>query len=304
MIRSFSNRCPAFLMVFFSSLASCTVYYTTQEVDNSLKSTVDQVDGYISKAVVQVEQLKSQYNEITCDRKPEAMAQADQMLLVLEGQMMQIERLQNKVNHEYQVFKSETKGKEKIQSGTPQWKQMKLTKKNLKDIVKELEGLGESVVMTATEFNQYVTSTVIPAIQYCDVNAYVIELDQAMKSLQHSQKEANEGLKRYQGKIAAITRQFGPTEPIKCKELNGHLSALKAHVAEIDLVVQNVQNAIDLFKKNTGEFKKLYSCNSNWMHVSKVQEEMKNQQQQLAMINLNLQAKGAEIQSIINSLGQ
>jgi hypothetical protein len=40
------------------------------------------------------------------------------------------------------------------------------------------------------------------------------------------------------------------------------------------------------------------------VHVSKVQEEMKNQQQGLAIINANLQSKGAEIQIILNSLGQ
>jgi hypothetical protein len=304
MIRSFSNIGIAFLIVFFSSLASCTVYYTTQEVDKSLKSTVEQVNAYTSKAVVQVEQLKSQYNEINCDQKPAAMVQADQMLVALDGQMTQIEGLQNKVNHEYQVFKSETKGKEKIQSGTPEWKQMKLTKENLKNILKELEDLGESTVKTATEFNQYVTQSLIPAIQYCDINAYATELDQAMKGLIKSQKEAKEGLEGYQGQIATITRQFGPTEPQKCKELNSHLSTMKVNVAQIDLVVQNVQNAIDLFKKNTNGIKKVYSCDNDWVHVSKVQEEMKNQQQGLAIINTNLQSKGAEIQSILNSLGQ
>ena len=52
------------LILFISSLLSCTVYYTTQEVDSNLKSTVDNVNASISNAIAQVAAVKSEYSQI------------------------------------------------------------------------------------------------------------------------------------------------------------------------------------------------------------------------------------------------
>jgi DNA repair ATPase RecN len=294
----------AFWMVLLSTFFSCTVYYTTQEVDQSLKSTVDQVNAHISKAVAQVTQLKSQYNEIDCDQKTESMIKADAMLRILDGQMTQMEGLQNKVNHEYHVFKDATKGKDKIQSGTPEWAQLKQTKENLKSTLKELEKLGESAVKTGTEFNQYVTQSVVPTLQYCDVNTYGAELEESLKSLKKSQKEANEGLKRYEEQIEAIALRFKASQPQKCQELQTSIGMMKANVVEMDVVVQNVQNTIVTFKKNTNGMGKLFSCSSHWKHVIQVQDEMRNQQKGIDRMNSNIQNKSEQIQAILNTLGE
>jgi uncharacterized protein YoxC len=62
------------------ALTSCSVYYTTSEVDSSLKSTVDQVNATIQKLDGQVSSMEKEFQEIQCDQKSPDFVQAYQML--------------------------------------------------------------------------------------------------------------------------------------------------------------------------------------------------------------------------------
>jgi len=292
----------ALLLVLFSSIFGCTVYYTTQEVDSNLKSTVDNVNANISKAIVQATAIKSEYNQISCDERTPAMMTADQMLLDLDFQMTQIESRQNKLALEYFKFTEYTKGKDKIQSGTEEWKQVKQTKANIKDILNELEILSKSFSKTANEFSAYVTNSVVPSVQMCDVAVYTSQFEEALKSLNKSQKQAKDGLKNYEETIAAVNHQYSKTHSQKCDLLFSHLSIIKSNVNQITLVKQNMQKAIDAFKTNTKGIQKLYSCNSKWIHVTDAENAVAQQKKDFEEINKIIQTNSAQIQTIIDSL--
>lgn len=239
------------LILFISSLFSCTVYYTTQEVDSKLKSTVDNVGAQISNSIVQTAAIKSEYSQISCSQRTPAMIKADQMLLDLDFQMSQIESRQNKLAHEYINFTEYTKGKDKIQSGTEEWKQVKQTKANIKGIFKELEILSKSYSKAANEFNAYLTNSVATSVQYCDIDIYTSQFEGALANLTNDQKEAKNGLRKFEETIATINQQYGATQPQKVEQLLSQLSIIKSNVNQINLIKQKVQKSIDAFKTNT-----------------------------------------------------
>jgi hypothetical protein len=304
MKQSFLKIRMALLLVLFSSIFGCTVYYTTQEVDSNLKSTVDNVNANISKAIVQATAIKSEYNQISCDERTPAMMKADQMLLDLDFQMTQIESRQNKLALEYFKFTEYTKGKDKIQSGTEEWKQVKQTKANIKGILNELEILSKSYSKTANEFSAYVTNSVVPSVQMCDVAVYTSQFEEALKSLSKSQNEAKDGLKNYEETIAAVNHQYNKTHSQKCDLLFSHLSLIKSNVNQITLVKQNMQKAIDTFKTNTRGIQKLYSCNSKWIYVTDAENAVAQQKKDFEEINKIIQTNSTQIQTIIDSLRQ
>jgi hypothetical protein len=304
MKHSFLKIRMALLLMLFSSIFGCTVYYTTQEVDSNLKSTVDNVNANISKAIVQVAAIKSEYNQISCDERTPAMMKADQMLLDLDFQITQIESRQNKLALEYFKFTEYTKGKDKIQSGTEEWKQVKQTKANIKGILNELEILSKSYSKTANEFSAYVTNSVVPSVQMCDVAVYTSQFEEALKSLNKSQNEAKDGLKNYEETIAAVNHQYSKTHSQKCDLLFSHLSLIKSNVNQITLVKQNMQKAIDTFKTNTRGIQKLYSCNSKWIYVTDAENAVAQQKKDFEEINNIIQTNSAQIQTIIDSLRQ
>jgi hypothetical protein len=302
MKHSFLKIRMALLLLLFSSIFGCTVYYTTQEVDSNLKSTVDNVNANISKAIVQATAIKSEYNQISCDERTPAMMKADQMLLDLDFQMTQIESRQNKLALEYFKFTEYTKGKDKIQSGTEEWKQVKQTKANIKGILNELEILSKSYSKTANEFSAYVTNSVVSSVQMCDVAVYTSQFEEALKSLSKSQNEAKDGLKNYEETIAAVNHQYSKTHSQKCDLLFSHLSLIKSNVNQITLVKQNMQKAIDAFKTNTKGIQKLYSCNSKWIYVTDAENAVAQQKKDFEEINKIIQTNSAQIQTIIDSL--
>lgn len=75
--------------------------------------------------------LQSKYNDIQCDNKPEAMKQSDKMYVELQSEMSQVNKLKSELNQEYINFQKYTQGKDKISSGTPEYAQLKVTRKNI-----------------------------------------------------------------------------------------------------------------------------------------------------------------------------
>jgi uncharacterized protein with NRDE domain len=171
------------------SLTSCSVYYTTSEVDSSLKSTVDQVNTTIQKLDGQVATMEKEFNEIHCDQKSPDFIRAYEMLTGIDAEMKAIDEKRLFVNQLYSQFKEYTKGKDKIQSGTPEWEKVKDAKDALKFTLENIQNDGNAVVEDATAFNAFVTKTIVPTIQLCDVAQYTAQFEKAISDLTANQKQ-------------------------------------------------------------------------------------------------------------------
>jgi hypothetical protein len=295
------KMCGVFLILSYSSLVSCSVYYTTQEVDKNLKSTVNMAAATITHLQSQLVTMKSQYTEIPCDQKTPQLAKADQMLEQLDGQVNKIVQMQDTMKQVYQAFVRDNKGKEKIQSGTAEWTKLKHTKKTMKAGLKDLEEQGEYAVQLATTFHQYVIHSVVPTLSVCDVDARTAQFSTALANLSKDQADAQKQLKNYEAQIALVAQQFGTAHPQKCEQLYLHLDTIASHVAQITRVTQDVQKGIDTFKRQTKGIKKLYSCQSQWGYVEELQKAVVKQQKEISDIEKNIQKQHSVMQEILLS---
>jgi DNA repair exonuclease SbcCD ATPase subunit len=289
---------------FAFSLTSCSVYYTTSEVDSSLKSTVDQVNATVKKLHGQVSAMEQQYLEIQCDQKSAAFVTADQMVKGIETQMNLIDNRSTAVNQIYSQFKEYTKGKDKIQSGTPEWDQVKEAKEGLKVTLAEIQAEGNALVEKGNAFNEYVTNSLVPTIQLCDVAQYTTQFEKAISDLSKNQKEVGNQLTQYQKQVAELIAKYSTTKPALCKELSADLQKINTDVTQISRIKMNLQMAVNAFKTNTQGKTKIYSCSSDWKVVTDAENAVNTQQKEANALQQSIQTTATHLQTVVIALGQ
>lgn len=286
------------------TLTSCSVYYTTSEVDSSLKSTVDQVNTTILKLDGQVSTMEKEFNEIHCDQKSPDFIRAYEMLTGIDAEMKAIDEKRLFVNQLYSQFKEYTKGKDKIQSGTPEWEKVKDAKDALKSTLENIQNDGNAVVENATAFNAFVTKTIVPTIQLCDVAQYTAQFEKAISDLTANQKQVADQLSQYQKKVAELISKHSATKPALCKELSADLQKINTDVTQISRIKMNLQMAVTAFKTGTQGKTKIYSCSNDWKVVSDAEAAVNAQQKEANALQQSIQTTTTHLQSLVIALGQ
>jgi hypothetical protein len=286
------------------SLTSCSVYYTTSEVDSSLKSTVDQVNATIQKLDGQVAGMEKEFKEIHCDQKSSDFVKAYEMLTSIDAEMKAIGEKRMFVNQIYVQFKDYTKGKDKIQSGTPEWEKVKDAKVALKSTLENIQNDGNAVVENATAFNTFVTKSIVPTIQLCDVAVYTTQFEKAISDLTVNQKEVGNQLTQYQKQVAELIAKYSTTKAALCKELSADLQKINTDVTQISRIKMNLQMAVNSFKTNTQGKTKIYSCSSDWKIVSDAEAAVNAQQKEANALQQSIQTTATHLQTLVIALGQ
>ena len=286
------------------SLSSCTVYYTTSEVDSSLKSTVDQVNSTIQKLDGQIATMEKEFQEIQCDQKSPDFVRAYEMLTSIDAEMKAIGEKRMFVNQIYVQFKDYTKGKDKIQSGTPEWEKVKDAKVALKSTLENIQNNGNAVVENATAFNAFVTKSIVPTIQLCDVAQYTAQFEKAISDLTVNQKEVGNQLTQYQKQVAELVAKYSASKPALCKELSADLQKINTDVTQISRIKMNLQMAVNSFKTNTQGKTKIYSCSSDWKIVSDAETAVNAQQKEANALQQSIQTTATHLQTLVIALGQ
>lgn len=268
---------------------SCSVYYTTSQVDNSLKSSVNQANNSLNNLEYQMNLLQSQYNDIQCDNKPEAMKQSDKMYASLQSEMAKVNSLKSELNQEYTNFQKYTQGKDKIVSGTPEFAQLKTTRDNIKTKMGSLQTQGEATVKRAQEFSNYVTNNVVPAIQMVDVVSYKNSFQKAIADLNKAQQQFEAELQKSEIQINEYVAANELKKPENCKSLKSDIEKLHLSLKNINTVKTSLEATFNEFNSKTIGRQKISSCSNNWPLVSKADNEIKASQTQLNGIQLNVQ---------------
>jgi len=286
------------------SLTSCSVYYTTSEVDSSLKSTVDQVNATIQKLDGQVSTMEKEFNDIHCDQKSPDFVKAYEMLSGIDAEMKAIGEQRLYVNQIYVQFKDYTKGKDKIQSGTPEWDKVKDAKGALKSTLENIQNEGNAVVENATAFNAFVTKSIVPTIQLCDVAQYTAQFEKAISDLTLNQKDVGNQLTQFQKQVAELIAKYSTTKPALCKELSTDLQKINTEVTQISRIKMNLQMAVNLFKTNTQGKTKIYSCSADWKVVTDAETAVNAQQKEANALQQSIQTTATHLQTVVQALGQ
>jgi hypothetical protein len=285
------------------SLTSCSVYYTTSEVDSSLKSTVDQVNATIQKLDGQVATMEKEFQEIQCDQKSPDFVRAYEMLAGIDAEMKTIGEKKVFVNQLYAQFKNYTKGKDKIQSGTPEWDKVKDAKTALKSTLENIQNDGNSVVENATAFNAFVTKSIVPTIQLCDVGQYTTQFEKAISDFTVNQKQVGDQLIQYQKQVADLISTYSKTKPELCKELIADLEKINTDVTQISRIKINLQMGVTSFKTGTQGKTKIYSCSKDWKVVTDAETAVKTQQKEANALQQSIQSTATHLQSVVQALG-
>jgi septation ring formation regulator EzrA len=286
------------------SLTSCSVYYTTTEVDSSLKSTVDQVNATIQKLDGQVATMEKEFQEIQCDQKSPDFVRAYEMLTDIDAEMKAIGEKRIFVNQIYVQFKDYTKGKDKIQSGTPEWEKVKDAKVALKSTLENIQTDGNAVVENATAFNAFVTKSIVPTIQLCDVATYTTQFEKAISDLTLNQKKVGTELTQYQKQVTELISKYSASKPALCKELSNDLQKINTDVTQISRIKMNLQMAVNSFKTNTQGKTKIYSCSSDWKVVTDAETAVNAQQKVANALQQSIQTTATHLQTLVIALGQ
>jgi predicted nuclease with TOPRIM domain len=248
--------------------------------------------------------MEQQYLEIQCDQKSAAFLTADQMVQGIDIQMNLIDNRSTVVNQIYSQFKEYTKGKDKIQSGTPEWNQVKEAKEGLKLTLDEIQREGNALMQKGNAFNQYVNSTLVPTIQLCDVAQYTAQFEKAISDLTTNQKQVADQLSQYQKKVAELISKHSATKPALCKELSTDLQKINTDVTQISRIKMNLQMAVTAFKTGTQGKTKIYSCSNDWKVVSDAEAAVNAQQKEANALQQSIQTTTTHLQSLVVALGQ
>ena len=292
----------SFFFSCFIFLTGCKVYYTTSDVDSNLKSTVNQVNTTLSKLQSQVSELEQQYREIPCEEKSEVFRKADGMMHEIDGEMLSLEKLKQTVYNDYKSFTQYTQGKNRIESGTEEWKKLKTTKGTMKTNLEAIQNQGNTVVAEAQKFNAYVNASVIPSVQVCDVKSYTSQFEKAVSTLGASLQIAQGDLKKYDSQIARITEQFGATAVATCNQLAELAKQIRIDIDAMQPIHQNTQRILTDFKTKTKGLQRIYSCNANWHLVAETETAIGKQEQDFNTHRQSIITATVTIQQLVNSL--
>lgn len=286
------------------SLSSCKVYYSTSDIDQQLKASFEPMYANTQSFTKQLSDLHAKMAGLNCNENVDPFRTANTMMKEVDASTSGLVQLEQQVNQEYVQFAQYTKGKTQIVSGTAEWKQFKQTKKNLKDLVAQIESKNKEAVEKATSLNEYINTKVVPTVQFCDVNIYSAKFKQAMDTLGKLRGYMDGNFRRYEMQVANIVRKFNATQTEKCTQLNNDMKTMIAEREHLVNIAKAMKTASEQFNASTAGKQKIYSCSKDWEIVLQAEKEMSARQQELIAMQQRLQALVNHMQSVINTMAE
>ena len=292
------------LSILIFSLFSCKFYYNSSDINSKLKSSLDNMGLNCDKLSGQINSYQSEYLKLNCDNSTSEQKKALSMFQEISISLNEIGSIRKKTNAEYDKFLAYTKGKDKIQSGTTEWKSFKNTKKEFKSALKSIQKTGNKTVIQAEELNKLVSEQIAPKIQKCVVADYKKSIKSAVDSLSKLEQDLPLKINEYTNKINLVLKTFQLSFPEKCQDLNTELAKMKDVSKELSSILIKVNGINRDFSSKTKGVEYIYSCSSDWNYVMKVEQEIKNEQSNLNNLQIKMQAIQNQIQVIVNQIKQ
>jgi hypothetical protein len=246
--------------------------------------------------------LEKGYRDLPCEQKSDAFKQADGMMRDLESEMRSLEQMKQTVNNDYQQFRAYTHGKNRIESGTEEWSQLKQTKAKMKENFDALRQQGNAVVAEATAFNTYVNTNIASKLEVCEVKTYTNQFETALATLNTNLQSAKKEAVQYEAEVSRASAQYGNTAAPTFNQLQEHVRNIQSKLREMDPVQRNAQRILTEFKTKTSGIERIYSCNSNWPLVSETDKAIREQEQLFQVIKASISQESSAIEQLIAGL--
>lgn len=288
----------SFTAVIAAFFSSCSVYYTTSQVDNSLKTSINQANSSIGNLENQVSLMESKYNEIHCDQKPESVKKADQMFQEVKADMSQVNKQKAELNQEYTNFQNYTQGKDKIVSGTPEFTQLKTTRNNMKMQMENLQNKCNQVVAKSQNVANHITQNVVSSIQQIQVETYNKSFEASIKDMENGIASFKNTLSNNKKEIKGIIS----TQEINIDnntQIEKKLVAIDENLNKVEQLKTNLQATYNTFKTATAGKKTINSCSKEWTIVTETEQKINGYKVELDGLVNSIKSNMSQIQSIL-----
>ena len=281
---------------------SCTLYYNTSEIDQSLKSGLEGIKTNCNAIKEDLSRIKSKYEEMGCPAEMEPFITAEKRFSELQSNINLMMDVEKELNLEYVKFLNYSKGKEKISSKSEEWEKLKTTKSKFKEGIKQVKSMGEKLAQQGDEFNTFSREMLTPAVSCCFVSEFVLNgrkgVDQLIQSKEQLVTHINEQAK--QGK--PLISKFSETHPDQIQEIKNEFVQIRKEIDAIDQYRIELNDIILGFEAQTKGKTKIYSCNPEWELVDKTENELAAVKNKLNATEKRIGAGIQSIQRIINEL--
>jgi len=252
---------------------SCTFYYTTAEIDQNIKTTVQSAESATSKSTEQINNAFKTYNEIPCEKNTNPYVIAESIKADVTSKMESINHHASSMRALYSDFKSYTAGKDKITSKSQEWEKVKITKEALKLETKALEKEFKELSDASNTFTSHVQNEIINKTELCIVANVMTEMDASISNLRKSATTYRSSAQEYDKEIQNLSAKFSGKFPKEIEKLNASITEVRALSNEINLIIASVDKSAYKFKTACKGIDKIYSCDPKWTTINQLKQE-------------------------------
>ncbi|MFN5092168.1 MAG: hypothetical protein ACK5EW_02825 [Bacteroidota bacterium] len=252
---------------------SCTFYYTTAEIDQNIKTTVQSAESATSKSTEQINNAFKTYNEIPCEKNTNPYVIAESIKADVTSKMESINHHASSMRALYSDFKSYTAGKDKITSKSQEWEKVKITKEALELETKALEKEFKELSDASNTFTSHVQNEIINKTELCIVANVMTEMDASISNLRKSATTYRSSAQEYDKEIQNLIAKFSGKFPKEIEKLNASITEVRALSNEINLIIASVDKSAYKFKTACKGIDKIYSCDPKWTTINQLKQE-------------------------------
>ena len=252
---------------------SCTFYYTTAEIDQNIKTTVQSAESATSKSTEQINNAFKTYNEIPCEKNTNPYVIAESIKADVTSKMESVNHHASSMRALYSDFKSYTAGKDKITSKSQEWEKVKITKEALELETKALEKEFKELSDASNTFTSHVQNEIINKTELCIVANVMTEMDASISNLRKSATTYRSSAQEYDKEIQNLIAKFSGKFPKEIEKLNASITEVRALSNEINLIIASVDKSAYKFKTACKGIDKIYSCDPKWTTINQLKQE-------------------------------
>ncbi len=290
-----SNKIKIGCVVVVFLFNSCTLYYTTADIDRSLKSSLNEVNSNCNTITKDFNTIRSEYMELNCQNDKDPFLTAEQLFSNFQTDLDGLMVLKNDLNQEYTEFLGYTKGMEKVSTGSEEWQKLKLTKKKFKDGLKEIQSRGNGLTNKGNEFNTFAAEKLMPAVSYCVVSDYVNKCRKGIEQIENSKMELAGSINDNAKKGKPLMSKYSKTHPDQIEEIKNEFIKIRKALDAIDQIRIDLTEITQTFEEKTKGKIKIYSCSPDWALVEQIESD-------ISLMQKNLMEVDGRVRSGINSI--
>lgn len=291
--------CVVVVVILFNS---CTLYYTTADIDRSLKSSLNEVNSNCNTITKDFNTIRLEYTEMNCRNDKDPYLTAEQLFSNFQTDLDELMGLKNELNQEYTEFLGYTKGKDKVSTGSEEWQKLKSTKKKFKDGLKEIQSRGNGLTKKGNEFAKYTNEQLVPIVKYCEVTDYIKKCRNSVVSIEKSRQKVTTSLNENVKKGKPVLAKFKGTHPDQCEKATLEFKKIRDELKLLEEIKEGCNNVVDEFEQQTKGMAKIYSCSDDWKLVEQTNNKLSSLQLELKDIENHIREGINNINMIIQEL--